>query len=50
MGYDGEMISKPQTEEGITNVKWLTPDEWNKLKNTIWPSLMDVLNASVQNK
>jgi hypothetical protein len=47
MGYDGEMITKPQTEEGITSVKWLLPEEFNCLKSSAWFSLMDMLNASV---
>jgi 8-oxo-dGTP pyrophosphatase MutT (NUDIX family) len=44
MGYDGEMITKPQIEEEITNVKWLLPEEFNNLKNLAWPSIMDMLN------
>jgi 8-oxo-dGTP pyrophosphatase MutT (NUDIX family) len=47
MGYDGEMIVKPQTEEGITSVKWLLPEEFNSLKNSVWFSLIDMLNSSV---
>jgi len=47
MGYDGEMITNPQTEEGITNVKWLLPEELNDLKSSVWFSLMDLLNSSV---
>jgi 8-oxo-dGTP pyrophosphatase MutT (NUDIX family) len=47
MGYDGEMIAKPQTEEGITSVKWLLPEEFNSLKSSVWFSLMDMLNSSV---
>ena len=43
MQYDGEMILKPQTEEGITGVKWLLPEEFNMIKNTVWFSLMDML-------
>lgn len=52
MGYDGDMTAKPQAEEGITNIRWLLPDEFGSLKNSIWPSLADVLNpfiANVQN-
>ena len=47
MGYDGEMITKPQTEEGITNVEWLLPDEFNDFKKSTWASLTDILNSSV---
>ncbi len=47
MQYDGEMITKPQIEEGITRVEWLLPDELNSLKTTAWLSLMDLINDSV---
>jgi len=47
MKYDGEMIAEPQTEEGITKVEWLLPDEFNNLKKSAWYSLMDILNSSV---
>jgi 8-oxo-dGTP pyrophosphatase MutT (NUDIX family) len=46
MGYNGEMITRPQTEEGITNVKWLLPKEFNNLKNLMWHSLMDMLKIN----
>ena len=32
MNYDGEMITEPQYEEGITKVEWLFPDELNTIK------------------
>ncbi|MCE5346265.1 MAG: NUDIX domain-containing protein [Bacteroidales bacterium] len=47
MEYNGEMITEPQTEEGITKVKWLSPDELNKIKGEAWLSLMDLINCSV---
>ena len=47
MGYDGEMIMQPQTEEDITSVKWLLPEEFNNLKNFTWHSLMDIINVFV---
>ena len=47
MEYDGEMITEPQTEEGITKVEWLFPDELNKIKTTAWLSLMELINSSV---
>jgi len=47
MQYDGEMITKPQIEEGITRVEWLLPDELNSLKTNAWLSLMDLINDSV---
>jgi 8-oxo-dGTP pyrophosphatase MutT (NUDIX family) len=47
MKYDGEMNYNPQTEEGITKVEWLLPDEINKIKGTAWLSLMDLINSSI---
>jgi 8-oxo-dGTP pyrophosphatase MutT (NUDIX family) len=47
MQYDGEMITEPQTEEGITKVEWLFPDELNEIKGNAWLSLMEVINSSV---
>lgn len=47
MSYDGEMISSPQAEEGITGVQWLSPDELNQIKGKAWASLMEVINCSV---
>ena len=47
MKYDGEMITEPQIEEGITKVEWLLPDELNKIKSSAWLSLSEVINSSV---
>jgi 8-oxo-dGTP pyrophosphatase MutT (NUDIX family) len=47
MQYDGEMVTEPQTEEGITKVEWLFPDDLNKIKGNAWLSLMDLINSSV---
>ncbi len=47
MQYDGEMITEPQTEEGITKIEWLFPDELNKIKTNAWLSLMEIINCSV---
>lgn len=47
MQYDGEMITEPQLEEGITKVEWLFPDELNKIKTSAWLSLMEIINCSV---
>jgi 8-oxo-dGTP pyrophosphatase MutT (NUDIX family) len=47
MEYDGEMVTEPQTEEGITKVEWLLSDELNKIKSTAWLSLMDIINSSI---
>ena len=47
MAYAGEMVIEPQTEEGITRVEWLYPDELNLIKENAWLSLMDIINFSV---
>ncbi|MDO9340072.1 MAG: NUDIX domain-containing protein [Bacteroidales bacterium] len=47
MQYDGEMIIEPQTDESITKVEWLFPDELNKIKSSAWLSLMELINSSV---
>ncbi len=47
MDYDGEMVTEPQTEEGITKVEWLFPDELNVLKSNAWLSLMEIINSSI---
>lgn len=47
MKYDGEMVTEPQINEGITKVEWLLPDELSKIKSTAWISLMDMINTSV---
>jgi 8-oxo-dGTP pyrophosphatase MutT (NUDIX family) len=47
MKYDGEMISSPQVEEGITNIAWLFPDEICRIKNLAWLSLSDLINVYV---
>jgi 8-oxo-dGTP pyrophosphatase MutT (NUDIX family) len=47
MSYDDEIIFSPQTEEGITGVQWLFPDEISKIKNLAWLSLSDMINLSI---
>jgi len=47
MSYDGEIISSPQINEGITKVEWLVPDEISKIKIGAWLSLSDMINSSV---
>ena len=47
MNYDGKMITEPQTEEGITKVEWLSPDDLNQIKGSAWLSLMDLINSSI---
>jgi 8-oxo-dGTP pyrophosphatase MutT (NUDIX family) len=47
MHYEGEMITEPQINEGITRVEWLSPDELSRIKDNAWLSLMDVINKSI---
>ena len=47
MEYDGDMITEPQINEGITKVEWLSPDELSKIKSSAWLSLMDLINTSI---
>jgi hypothetical protein len=47
MNYNGELITEPQTDEGITKVEWLFPEELNNIKSEAWLSLMDVINNSI---
>jgi 8-oxo-dGTP pyrophosphatase MutT (NUDIX family) len=47
MSYDGEMLTEPQVEEGITKVQWLLPDELNSIKADAWLSLMEIINCSI---
>jgi hypothetical protein len=47
MNYNGAMINEPQTDEGITRIEWLFPDELNMVKDSAWQSLMDLINSSV---
>ncbi len=35
----------PQVEEGITNVQWLAPREFKKVKTNTYESILDVLKA-----
>jgi len=47
MAYNGQMITEPQAEEGITKVEWLLPDELSSIKSNAWLSLMEAINSSV---
>jgi 8-oxo-dGTP pyrophosphatase MutT (NUDIX family) len=47
MDYSGEMISVPQTQEGITKVEWLMPEEISRIRSMAWLSLMDLINTSL---
>ncbi|HEX2969889.1 MAG TPA: NUDIX domain-containing protein [Bacteroidales bacterium] len=47
MKYDGEMLSMPQSEEGITKTEWLFPEELTKIRGRAWQSLMDLINTAI---
>ena len=36
----------PQIEEGITEVKWLAPKDWNRVRANTYPSIIDVLSCA----
>lgn len=44
--YDGNRNLVPQTEEGITAVSWLQREEFNKVKENTYPSILEVINKS----
>ena len=50
MDYDGEMITEPQAEEGITHAEWLAPDKIAKIKSNTFQSLLDLLNLTLRVK
>ena len=43
MRYHGKNAGKPQKEEGITDLKWLTESEWDMVRKNTYPSVLDVL-------
>ncbi len=47
MNYEGNLVSEPQVEEGITKVEWMSPDEISRIKGLAWLSLADLINTSV---
>lgn len=47
MKYEGEMVTEPQGDEGITKAEWLFPDELSRIKGRAWLSLMDLINGSI---
>ena len=40
--FSGELI--PQTEEDITEIKWIKPQEISLVKQNTYPSILDILN------
>jgi 8-oxo-dGTP pyrophosphatase MutT (NUDIX family) len=47
MRYNGEMVTEPQEDEGITKVEWLFPNEISRIRDQAWLSLMDLINGSI---
>jgi 8-oxo-dGTP pyrophosphatase MutT (NUDIX family) len=47
MEYNGIMVTKPQSSEGITKVEWLSADEISEIKKSAWLSLMDVIYSEI---
>jgi len=43
LNYEGSKVVKAQSEEGITQVKWLKTDEIKKIKNNTYSSVLDVI-------
>lgn len=50
MVYNGEMITEPQAEEGITHAEWLAPDEIARIKTNTFQSLLDLLYYTLRVK
>jgi hypothetical protein len=50
MNYEGDMITEPQAEEGITHAEWLAPDDIAKIKSNTYQSLLDLMNITLRVK
>lgn len=48
METDFEGTPQPQEEEGITEVRWVAPEELPRYYPEMYPSVVDVLQAAVQ--
>jgi 8-oxo-dGTP pyrophosphatase MutT (NUDIX family) len=48
MKYSGDIIPRPQIEEGITDVRWMASTHWQVVKTNTYPSVVDVLDALEQ--
>ena len=48
MEYNGQMKGSPQTAEGISEIKWMLPDELRFIRNQIWPSLARLVDFAVK--
>jgi 8-oxo-dGTP pyrophosphatase MutT (NUDIX family) len=45
MHHEGESNLAPQTEEDITEVKWVDPEDLPEITKNTYPSIVDVLKA-----
>ena len=45
LDYMGGMNTKPQLEEGITEIIWIGKDEFHKIKSNTYSSILDVLEC-----
>jgi len=43
MIYNGNQTPKPQTEEDITEVKWIKSNHISEITNNTYPSIIEVL-------
>ncbi len=50
MRYNGSDVPKPQLEEGITDVKWLSEDQLNIVRSNTYPSVLDVVDDFLATK
>lgn len=48
MSYSGEGPLTPNEEEGITEAKWLTPDDICIIRDYAWDSLTDIINHAIR--
>lgn len=44
LDYTGPKKGVPQLEEGITEMKWLKKEEWDKVRKNTYPSIIEVLD------
>jgi 8-oxo-dGTP pyrophosphatase MutT (NUDIX family) len=45
MLYKGHQVLTPQTEEGITKAEWVSKNNFDKIKQNTFPSILKVLEA-----
>jgi ADP-ribose pyrophosphatase YjhB (NUDIX family) len=50
MDYNGDMEGSPQTNEGISALNWMKPDELRLIRNKIWPSLAKLVDFAVKSR